>query len=171
MVKGSAYNGSYEQDPLYFDHFKVHSVGLYRDGQSLPYREIYEPDFEKGLYTREYVMSIVQNTKHLNTNLNNGISMAEFKKGYTFFTFNLTPDFCMNDTQRPTTGNLRLDIKFRASTVEPINVLAYGIFDGQVQITKDREIILCIRLNFTLWVNDMLLIFLVSFQLIKYRQY
>ena len=142
MVNADACNGSYKADPFYFDHFKVLSLGLYRDGQSLPFREIYEPDFEKNLYTKEFVKSIIHNTEHLNTNLNNGISMQDFKNGYTFFTFNLTPDFSMCDVQQPASGNLRLDIKFRAVTVNAINVITYGMYDSEIQITKNREIIL-----------------------------
>ena len=95
FVKSVAYTGGeLEADPFYFDHFNASSVGLFRDGQSLPYRELYEPNFKEGLCTREYFKSIVHCTQHLNTNLTNGIELEKFRSGgYTFFTFNLTPDF------------------------------------------------------------------------------
>ena len=70
FVKAIAYNGrELESDPFNFEHFNVCSVGLFRDGQSLPYRELYEPNFKEGLYTREYVKSIAHCTQHLNTRL------------------------------------------------------------------------------------------------------
>ena len=142
MVNGSAYNGNYLHNPFNFEHFNIQSLGLYRDGQSLPYRQIYEPRFNSGLFTKEYVKSIIQNTQHFNTNLNNGISMDDFKNnGYSFFTFNLTPDFDMTQVQQANDGNLRLDIKFTKPLAEPINVIVYATFDAELQITKDKEVI------------------------------
>ena len=143
FVKASAYNGSeLEADPFNFEHFNVSSVGLFRDGQSLPYRELYEPNFKEGLYTREYVKSIVHCTQHLNTNLSNGIDLEKFANGgYTFFTFNLTPDFDYNQRQSPHDGNLRLEVKFAEPLAKAINVLIYATFDSELQITKDREIV------------------------------
>ena len=143
FVKASAYNGSeLEGSPFKFEHFNVSSIGLFRDGQSLPYRELYEPNFKDGLYTREYVKSIVHCTQHLNTNLSNGISLEKFANGgYTFFTFNLTPDVDYNQRQMPRDGNLRLEIKFAEPLPKAINVLIYATFDSELQITKAREII------------------------------
>ena len=143
FVKASAFNGrELESDPFLFEHFNVCSVGLFRDGQSLPYRELYEPNFKEDLYTREYVKSIVQCTQHLNTNLTNGIDMEKFATGgYTFFTFNLTPDFDYNQRQMPRDGNLRLEIKFAEPLAKAINVLIYATFDSSLQITKERDII------------------------------
>ena len=143
FVKAAAYNGSdLEADPFNFEHFDVSSVGLFRDGQSLPYRELYEPNFAEGLYTREYVKSIVHCTQHLNTNLTNGIDLEKFARGgYTFFTFNLTPDFDYNQRQMPRDGNLRLEVKFAKPLDKAINVLIYATFDSELQITKNREIV------------------------------
>lgn len=143
FVKASAYAGSELQgDPFKFDHFNVNSIGLFRDGQSLPYRELYEPNFKEGLYTRDYVKSIVHCTQHLNTNLTNGIDLDKFGGGhYTFFTFNLTPDFDYNQCQQGRDGNLRMEVKFAEPLSKAINVLIYATFDHELQITKDRDII------------------------------
>ena len=143
FVKASAYNGSeLESNPFNFEHFNVNSVGLFRDGQSLPYRELYEPNFDEGLYVREYVKSIVHCTQHLNTNLNNGIDLDKFVNGgYTFFTFNLTPDFDYTQRQMPRDGNLRLEVKFAKPLDKAINVLIYATFDTDLQITKTGQII------------------------------
>ena len=143
FVKASAYTGTeLDSNPFNFEHFNVSSVGLFRDGQSLPYRELYEPNFKEGLYTREYLKSMVHCTQHLNTNLSNGISLDKFANGgYTFFTFNLTPDFDYNQRQMPRDGNLRLEIKFAEPLAKAINVLIYATFDSELQITKNREIV------------------------------
>lgn len=143
MVSSSAFNGSeLEANPFFFEHFGVNSVGLFRDGQSIPYRELYQPNFEKNLYTCDYVKSIIQCPQHLNTNLSNGITMKAFADaGYTFFTFNLTPDFDYTQCQMPKDGNLRLELKFSKALAKAINVIVYATFDHELQITKDREIV------------------------------
>ena len=143
MVKSSAYTGDHLHDSFNFEHFNVKSIGLFRDGQSLPHRQIYQPDFDAKLFTCDYVKAIIHNTEHLNTNLNNGIDMADFATGgYCFFTFNLTPDFDMTQVQVARDGNLRLDIRFAKGLAEAINVIIYATFDAEIQITNDREIII-----------------------------
>ena len=125
-----------------YNHFNVSSVGLFLDGQSVPFREVYKPNFTKQLVVKDYIRSIIHSFEHFNTNLNNGISLDGFAHGnYTFFTFNLTPDFDMKQCQMPRDGNLRLEITFEKELSTSINVVAYGMFDTQLQITKDRSII------------------------------
>lgn len=143
MVKSESFNGDVAAgDPFEFSNFDVQSVGLFRDGQSLPFRELYQPNFSGGICLRDYMRSIIHNTQHMNTNLNNGITLEDFEKGkYCFFTFNLTPDFDMNQRQMARDANLRLELKFRQALSQSINVIVYGTFDTQVQITRDKEII------------------------------
>jgi hypothetical protein len=38
-------------------------------------------------------------------------------------------------------GNLRLEIKFNSATIEAANVVIYGVFDDEIQITKTGEVI------------------------------
>ncbi len=142
MIKSSAYTGNYNANSFDFAHFDVKCIGLFRDGQSLPHRQIYQPDFTNKLFTCDYVKSIIHNTQHLNTNLNNGITMSDFyKEEYCFFTFNITPDFDMTQVQVPRDGNLRLDMRFAKPLTEAINVIIYATFDAEIQITNAREII------------------------------
>ena len=142
MVQGKAYNADPDLDPFKFEHFDVNSVGLYCDGQSVPYRAAYHPNFKKGLFTCDYIRSMIQNTEQLNTNFNNGVDMGDFKNGgYTFFTFNLTPDFDMTSVQQARGGNLRLELKFGTALAESINVVLYALFDAEVQITKDKVVL------------------------------
>lgn len=142
FVSASGFSGELEADPFKFDHFNVNSVGLFRDGQPIPYREVYEPNFQQGLYVKEYFRSIVHCTQHLNANLNNGINLDDFGSGkYTLFTFNLTPDFDYTQCQMPRDANLRLEVKFGTPLDKAINVIVYGVFDTQLQITRNRRII------------------------------
>jgi hypothetical protein len=136
------YNGeNLTAAPFAFKHFDVSSVGLYLDGQSVPFREVYKPNYAKDLVLKDYIRSIVHNFQHLNTNINNGISIEQWKNNYSFFTFNLTPDFDMKQCQMPRDGNLRLEVTFAKELASSINVIIYGMFDSQIQITKNRDII------------------------------
>jgi len=142
FVSAKAFNGAFSEDPFKFKHFDVNSVGLLCDGQSVPFRNVYEPDFANGLFVRDYQMSMIHNTEHFNTNKNNGITMEMFEKeGYSLFTFNLTPDFDMSTVQAPRDGNLRLDVKFAKALPDPINVIIYGLFDSSMQIGKNKQVI------------------------------
>ena len=142
LVHGDAFNGSYGQKCFKFEHFKLSQLSLFRDGQSVPYKRSYNMHWGKKHFTDAYVRSILQNTQMLNTNNNNGIDMKDFSEnGYTFFTFNLAPDFDMNQVQIPRDANLRLDMRFSDALKHSINVIAYAIYDAKVQITGDRHII------------------------------
>lgn len=143
MLHGQAYSGSLLKKPFNFQHFGVQHISLHRDGQILPYKRAYSPNFgAKKLYTDVYVRSILHNTQLLNTNHDSGITMDDFaNNGYCFFTFNLTPDFDMTQAQVDRDSNLRLDVRFNKAMDHAINVVAYATYDAKIQITKDREII------------------------------
>lgn len=144
FVDAQAFNGHLDKPPFHFEHFKVNHIALYRDGQAIPYKRPYNPQFKQNnnLITDTYVRSILQNTQLLNTNYSNGIDMQDFlKNGYCLFTFNLTPDFEINQPQMLNDANLRLDIRFAAPLASAINVVCYAIYDANLYITKDRQII------------------------------
>jgi hypothetical protein len=150
MVHGNAYGGALDQEPFKFQHFNVSHISLHRDGQSIPYKRAYNPVFpnqaagqQTKLFADVYVRSMLQNTQILNNNTSNGVEYKDFyENGYTFFTFNLAPDFDFIQTQVPRDANLRLDMQFGQALTHPINVIAYAIYDAKLQITRDRNIIL-----------------------------
>jgi hypothetical protein len=142
FINGQAFNGDYKKDPLEFSHFYLNYLSVFVDGQAIPYRTGYTPNFVENIYTKDYFISLIQNVEHMRRNTSNGISMEEFANGgKSYFTFNLTPDFSVNQSQAPKAANMRLEIKFARPLAESINVLAMGIFDSLIQITQDRKII------------------------------
>lgn len=144
MVRADAFNGSLDHSPFHFEHFGANQVTLYRDGQTVPYKRGYTQTFRanNNIFADTYVRSILQSTQMLNNNRNNGIDMLDFlEKGYCFFNFNLTPDFDMFVPQQLANGNLRLEIRFSKALQQAINVIVYGLFDAQIEITSDRQII------------------------------
>lgn len=141
FVGTDGFNGIGTGDCFSFQPFDVCSVGLYRDGQSVPYSRLYEPKFPEAC-VEAYFKSIVHCPQHFNKNRSSAIPFNLYKNGgYTFFTFNLTPDFDFHVPQLPRDSNLCLEVKFRTPLAQSINVIVYGVFDYELQITKDRKII------------------------------
>ena len=121
-----------------FQHLNISSMTLSRN---VDFRETYEQDFDSD-YTLTFAKSIIRNMGLLNRNENNGITMEQFKKLYPFFTFVLSPDFNLNQTQLPRQGNLKLDVKFSKALTEAATMYIYGLFDSEIQITKNGTVVL-----------------------------
>jgi hypothetical protein len=66
-----------------------------------------------------------------------------FKSGYALYTFNLAPDLALTGHEQPyRDGNLRLEFKFARALPTTINVVLMAVFDGRIEITKSREVLL-----------------------------
>jgi len=141
MVDNKAYNGDATTNPFNFKHFDMNHLALYKDGASIPFRPL-TPNFTNGLCVREY-MSLIQSLQLFNRNEDFGISLAEYKAGgYCLYGFNLTPDLTLTDHAQPyIEGNLRLEVKFSAALPNSINVIIMAIFDGKVEITRQRNVL------------------------------
>jgi len=142
MVENSAYNGAYNKNPYHFQHFDVNYVGLFREGESIPHRQPYD-NISSDRYVRPY-MGMIHALEQFNRNENNGISASDYIGGNTLFVYNLTPDLsCGSGCQQAyRNGNLRLEMKYSKPLPESINVLVYGVFDGNIEITKMRNIMM-----------------------------
>lgn len=144
LVKSIAYSANDSStSPFKFEPFGVKSVGLYYNGQCIPYAQPYEiNEWSTSGALTTYVKSIIHGVQHMNKNTNNGIDLDSFIKGpNTFFTFNTTSDFDFRNRQMVKDASLRLDLKFEKGLVEAINVVVFGIFDCEIQITKDKTVI------------------------------
>jgi len=142
MVGNSAYNGNFKQNPFEFGQHGISYCGLFRDGECIPEREPYAIDKE-GQLMRPY-MSMIQGLEMFNKNANNGIKYNEFQNGSTLFVFNLCADLTAGSgcQQAYRSGNLRLELRFRTPLAATISVIVYGIFDGKMEITKNKNILL-----------------------------
>jgi hypothetical protein len=133
------YEGNKNVDTSLYQHLNVTNITLSRNND---YRETYSQDFENDKYMSSYVVSLIRNMGYLDKNLNCGITSVDFKNKYPFFTFVLAPDFDFNQIQLPRQGNLRLDVKFGKALVEASNIIIYGIFDNEIQIRKDKTVLI-----------------------------
>jgi hypothetical protein len=143
LVKNAAFNGSYKLDPLYFQHEDLTFMACYIDGVQFPIKA-YQPDFDHNKYSRE-LMGLVKAVNQNNTSTNMSIDKKSYKQGNTIFAFNFSPDLSngsdafghLSEIKR---GSLRLQMKFKCSLPESVNVLVYCEYDNIIEINKDREI-------------------------------
>jgi hypothetical protein len=141
MVDNDAFNGTLSKNPFNFKHYDLNFLALYRDGEATPYRP-FQPDYEKSLCMLDY-MSLFRSLELWNRDETIPITFEEFKGGYTMYTFNLAPDLALAGHEQPyRDGNLRLEFKFAKALPATINVVLMALFDGRVEVTKSRDILL-----------------------------
>ena len=139
-VASEAFNGSYSKNPFNFKHENISYLSLFVDGRQIPASPL-TPNFVSKEYVRSY-HRLFSELGLANKNEGNYIHYRDFDGGNCFFVFDLSP--CIldgNQCELVKSGNLRLELKFRAGLQEPIHVLVYGELDSIIEINKSREVI------------------------------
>ena len=139
LVNSTAFEGSYEHNPLEFKNYNVSSVALRENGTTVSYEEI-EADFEGDNYYKAYA-GFLQGCNILFDNKSNGITPEMYKHGYTLHVFNLAADGEDTELTLLREGKLSLNIKLDKTTNEPVTVLYYMEFDSVLEITSDRRVL------------------------------
>ena len=65
----------------------------------------------------------------------------DYKAGYCFWGYDLTPDQGADQGHPIKTGNLRLELQFARALDSTINVIVYAAFDNRIDINGIREVI------------------------------
>ena len=141
LLENDAYNGNIAKNPFHFQHFNLNKIALYNGGQSVPGRPL-ELDYKNGHYLRAYT-NTMRALGYYNNDDTNGLTAREFAAGYNIYAFDLTPDKNVAASHRQAfiNRNLRLELYFDKELSSTINVLLYGIFDSQLEITQLRDVI------------------------------
>ena len=141
MIENDALNGSYEKNPFRFQHFNLNKLALYRDGICIS-GQAFHPDFDNQIYFRDYLHTM-RAFNYYNTDETNGLTPAEWAKGYTVYAFDLTADKDVSThcLQGNLAKNLRLELQFSKNLATTINVLIYAVTDTQIEITQLRDVI------------------------------
>ncbi|XP_066430947.1 uncharacterized protein F54H12.2-like [Eleutherodactylus coqui] len=140
FVDNEAFSGSYQKNPICFNHYDINFASLYLDGQQIPARP-FQPNFDAELAIREY-MALVHISGKDKSDSAIAIDREEYIRGYTFFSFDLSPD------QEPglhysliKTGNLRAEIRFAIPTPHTINMIVYALNPAILEINHRREVL------------------------------
>ncbi len=140
IVKANAFNGNLTSNPFKFGHHNISSIALRVDGVAYPMEEI-KMDFAQDAYYLAYFL-LLEGTDSCFVNNGVTITPSEFKNGHTLFVFDLSPDLHASAPFRSpkAIGKVGVDIRLHAATTESLVVLAYGEFDSEIQINKNREV-------------------------------
>ena len=92
--------------------------------------------------TQQLTLSVYQALASQNQVQNCNIDYEDYKGGYCFWGYDLTPDQAADQSHlHPIkTGNLRLELQFATSLDKTINVLVYAEFDNLIEINGLREV-------------------------------
>ena len=127
-------------NPFELANCDVNYVALYKNGMQIPAKP-YTPQFHKSCATRSY-LSLFKTTNTYYNNKSVNISLNEYKKGYTLWGFDFTPDECEDDYfNGQDIGNIKLEVRFRTALEYPTTLIVYADFDSVLRITEDRDII------------------------------
>src|SRR5277367_4837888 len=139
IIENDALSGVYAKTPFNFKHVNVKFIHLRIDGVSKPVLPL-TPDFAGKQCIREN-MSLLESMIILRKDSHLPFTYEEFQNGYTFFAWNLAPDYQglpQNPTQR---SNIRLDLKFASPTSASMNIVLYCVFDSMVMIDGSGNVV------------------------------
>ncbi|KAI0230293.1 hypothetical protein LSAT2_019326 [Lamellibrachia satsuma] len=139
-IDNDAYNGAYDKNPFHAKNNAISFHAVYVDGRQIPSKP-FQPNFADDLFVRSY-MSLFTSTGKIWQDEGNGLTRSDYRDGYTFFGFDLTPDQCdgpcFHLVQK---GNLRIELHFRNALQTTVNVIAYAEFESVLEIDKSRNVI------------------------------
>lgn len=142
FVSSETFNGSINNDPFDFSHHNISYLVANVNGKMIPTIP-YTPNFSENLYARQFYNFFSM------LNQNEGYpsiigSYDNFINKNALFAFDLLADNSniaetgtLSLLQR---GSIRVEVKFKASLIQPIYMLSYAQFDSLIQIDKFRNI-------------------------------
>ena len=89
-IDNDAYNGSYAKNPFHAKHNNVNFFAVYVDGRQVPSKPL-QPNFDENRFIRSY-LNLFTSTGKVSQDEGNGLTRDDFRDGYTFFGFDMTPD-------------------------------------------------------------------------------
>ncbi|KAI0232430.1 hypothetical protein LSAT2_017253 [Lamellibrachia satsuma] len=91
-IDNDAYNGAYDKNPFHAKNNTISFHSVYVDGRQIPAKP-FQPNFAENLFARSYA-SLFTSTGKIWQDEGNGLTRDDYRDGYTFFCFDLTPDQC-----------------------------------------------------------------------------
>jgi hypothetical protein len=143
LVSNEAFSGKLSKNPFEFKTYNLNYIAAHIDGKQYPIRA-YTPDFEKGIYNREY-LGLFESLNQITTDSTISLTPKEWANGNTIYGFNFAPDLgddCskMGFSNPIRHGSLKLELKFSSALTETISVLVYCEYDSILEIDINREV-------------------------------
>jgi hypothetical protein len=140
LVENAAYVGSQRHSPFVFKPYNIREITLTANGFNYPSAP-YNLDFTGNRFIRAF-HDMNEGIGMVGSTESNGISLAKYKDGWTFFVFNLTnsqeENPCFDLIKNGTTS---INIKFSQQIpAGGIVLIAMGEVDSLMMIDKNRTI-------------------------------
>ncbi len=140
MVDSSAFEGNTGQNPYYFKHNQLDSVGLQVDGQYVP-GPPQRLNFD-GAIVGNNVNMFLRTFDIFGKRINTGLSRAQFTRGATLLCFDLSSSDSGGDGTLPvhTRGNLKIAGTFSVPLAQNTTLVVYARFLKTIAVDKDRAV-------------------------------
>eukprot|EP00112_Aurelia_sp_Birch-Aquarium-sp1_P009137 Seg2027.4 transcript_id=Seg2027.4/GoldUCD/mRNA.D3Y31 product="putative protein F54H12.2" protein_id=Seg2027.4/GoldUCD/D3Y31 len=125
IVKNTAYNGSFTENPFYYRHLGITTTKIMIDG------DLVIPEIKTDFANKEYYEGYVQILKA--TNDKSCLLNSNTWDVGNIWAFDLTPKgtHTLKEYYHAKSGNLRIELNFLAATVDgPYTIIFYGLFDA-----------------------------------------
>ncbi|XP_061170271.1 uncharacterized protein F54H12.2-like [Saccostrea echinata] len=140
FVKQSAVNGSYEGNPLNFQHLSLSEIVVTVNGEPTPVRPL-KMDFETNRNYVSALCNLYQASKKWYKDDGLIIDRDQFSKGYAIYAFDLDPnDLGEGYINLVHQGNVGVYARFATPTSETVSALAFCEYPGLLLVDQAREI-------------------------------
>ena len=144
LVRDTAYNGNYIQNPFAFKNFGCNYKAVIINAQSIPLTP-YEPNFTANVdnYEREY-SDFFEHLGCRSANIYPPIDYEYYGWEFCLTSFNLNSDAHNSPVGHhislPKTGFLSIQLKFAATLTQALKLIVYGVFDNVIEIDSNRNV-------------------------------
>lgn len=139
MVRVDSFSGRRDLSPFNFLHNDIEYLALCQDGRQLP-AKAFQPRFNTGSSVREYYNMFTSTGRHLK-DLPLSITRREFNEGYSLFVFNLGANEDSDALAPISSGNLRLEMRFRVPLPYTTTLIVYACYDSILEINSKRQVL------------------------------
>ena len=141
LVNSKAFNGDFKLNPFNFKNYDVREIGVWFDNQAVPGLPI-KMDFNKDKYALAYHTMFAGTGRHFSDS-GNGISIKEYKNGYTLYCFDLTVDMSSSSNfwSIEKAGCMSIQLRFGSELPENVTAIIYSEFDNIIEIDQFRNIL------------------------------
>lgn len=140
MVNNESFVGSSKKNPLKLDHNNLNYISIEAGGISYPAQPLTPTFGTNNNYIMSY-MTLFTETGKVFDDSGNDITRESFRKGFSLWAFDLTPDKDEGGhVHLIKEGNLRVDMKFAEALPATTTVLVYAEFDNVIEIDRARNV-------------------------------
>ncbi|KAL3071434.1 hypothetical protein niasHS_016718 [Heterodera schachtii] len=141
LVGNSAFHGDYKLSPFLFEPFDLREISIHAGGVVYP-AVPYKLNFSKDHFVSAFV-DMYEALGMANSERSFDISMAQFKKGWSFFVIPLTStldDSCGFELMRSGTTNVRATFN-SPIPLGGVEMIVLGEFDQMIMVDYNRHIV------------------------------